>query len=72
MTNPKKKFLAGGSVQHYFDTALKKIWAQGFGNKIRQLKLVVFLNFYNKHFFFIEISCKKFAFYGTFVGWSCI
>lgn len=40
MTNPKKKFPAGGSVQHYFNTALKKIWAEGVGDKIRKLKLV--------------------------------
>lgn len=38
MTEPKHTFPSGGSVQHYFYTAVKAVWKVGFGKKLRQLK----------------------------------
>ncbi|KAH7693947.1 Lipase, partial [Aphelenchoides avenae] len=40
MTEPKHTFPSGGSVQHYFYTAVKAVWKVGFGKKLRQLKTV--------------------------------
>uniref|UniRef100_A0A1I8BX21 Lipase_3 domain-containing protein n=1 Tax=Meloidogyne hapla TaxID=6305 RepID=A0A1I8BX21_MELHA len=38
MTEPKREFPAGGSVQHYFYESLQTIWNAGFSTKLAELK----------------------------------
>jgi hypothetical protein len=40
LKEPKKSFPAGGSVQHYFYESLQSIWNAGFGQKLKELKMV--------------------------------
>ncbi|KAI6182304.1 Lipase domain containing protein [Aphelenchoides bicaudatus] len=40
MSAPKSRFPSGGSVQRYFNTALKSLWSKGFDRKIKKLKIL--------------------------------